>query len=69
MELSILSPLILAFVQLFKEAGVPSRFAPVLAVAIGLGLSWAFNQDYLQGVIAGFVASGIWSSVKSTIGR
>jgi len=69
MELSILSPLIVAFVQLFKEAGVPKRALPVITVAVGLALAWAFNHDALQGVIAGFVAMGMWSGIKSTAGK
>ena len=69
MELSLLSPLIVAFVQLFKEAVIPSRFLPVVAVALGLLLAWSFNQDLVQGIIAGFTAMGLWSGVKATVGN
>jgi hypothetical protein len=67
MELSLLAPLIVAFVQLFKEVGVPSKFSPVVALAIGLLLAWFFNHDPLQGIIAAFTSMGLWSGGKATI--
>ena len=63
-------PVILGLVQVAKQVGLPSKFAPLVSIALGVGLvaltgaSW--QADIVQGIIAGLAASGLWSSGKST---
>ena len=63
-------PVILGLVQVVKSVGLPSKFAPLASLVIGVGLvaltgaSW--QADIVQGIIAGLAASGLWSGSKST---
>jgi hypothetical protein len=69
----ILVPVILGVVEAIKKAGMRSRFAPILSVVLGIaGAFWMTwfefgSMDMFQGIIAGLVASGLWSGVKKTI--
>lgn len=67
METSLLAPLIMAFVEAFKQAGVPAKFAPIVALGVGVLFAFALNQDLMQGIIAGFTAVGLWSGGRSTL--
>lgn len=67
-----LVPVILGLVQVAREAGLPSRFAPLLSLAIGLGGGFAaeaptapynWQQAAVVGVALGLSASGLYSGV------
>jgi len=66
-------PLILGLVELAKRLGFPSRWAGVLAVALGVvgSLLWMYTQSsplaqaVAQGLVVGLAASGLWSTEKS----
>jgi hypothetical protein len=64
-------PVILGLVQVVKQVGLPSRFAPLASIAIGIGLvaltGVAWQAFVVQGIIAGLAASGLWSGSKATI--
>lgn len=78
MELFNFSPLIIAIVPVIiglvsvaKGAGLPDRFAPILAIVFGIGLV-ALTGPVLaaiiaQGIIAGLAAAGLYSGVKATV--
>jgi len=63
--------LIMALVQLAKETGLPARFAPLLALVLGVGAGVFFVApgDYAQGVLSGVVlglsAVGLYSGPKN----
>ena len=74
--------LIVALVELAKQTlGMESRFAPVLAVglgmllAVGIQVSQLFPvfgtwfQVVVLGMVAGLLACGIYSGTKATLGR
>ncbi len=75
MDLITLSALCLGLTEVIKQLGVPSRFAPVISIIIGLGGSFIFakNADLgnivLNGLIAGLSASGFWSGAKAVAGK
>ena len=69
METSLFSPLIVGFVAAVNGIGLPKRFSPFVAIGVGVFIAWHFNQDLWQGVIAGLVASGLWSGTKATLGK
>ncbi len=57
-------PAVLAAVEALKMAGLPSKFAAIVAIVIGalLGLLMA---DVLQGIVFGLAASGTYSGIKA----
>jgi hypothetical protein len=68
------SVLILGIVQGIKEAGMPSRFALLVSILVGLLIGVAAEyevapHDYVTGaalgINAGLVASGLYSGVKA----
>lgn len=69
METSLLSPLIIGFVYAFNGVGIPKRFSPFIAIGIGMLMAWSLNQDLVQGMVAGLVASGLWSGGKAIVGK
>ena len=66
METSILSPIIVGLVWAFNGVGMPKKLSPFLAIGIGLLMAWSHNQDLWQGVTAGLVAVGLYSTGKNT---
>lgn len=71
-----LSPIILAAVPVvigvtaaIREIGIPSKYAPLLAIAFGMtfmsltGIVW--QVAVVQGIIVGLMASGLWSGSKA----
>jgi hypothetical protein len=65
-------PVIIALVEMLKSSGMPSRFAPLAALAIGitLGLAWgSFDLNGLTtGLLLGLSASGLYSGQKAVRG-
>jgi Na+-transporting NADH:ubiquinone oxidoreductase subunit NqrE len=68
-------PIIVALVQMFKmTTWVKDRFAPFLAVALGIFLAFLFSNDMGQnwshiiftGIIYGLSSSGLYSGIKTT---
>ncbi len=63
---------IIGITQVLKLCGLPTRFAPVVSLALGLSLSFiaigVSPESVFAGIIAGLSASGLWGSVKTTAG-
>ena len=63
-------PVILGIVEVVKQVGLPSKFAPLVSVMVGVGLVALTGEIWqsivAQGLIAGLAASGLWSGAKST---
>jgi len=74
-----IAAVIVGLVELAKGQGLPSRYAPVLAVCLGLLFATLGKLDdptvgtWLQvellGLITGLSASGLYSGAKAQIGR
>ena len=63
-----LVPVVLALTQIIKKLGVPSKWAPVVSIALGLVVVWLTNGQnpaILAGLLVGLSASGLWSGSKS----
>lgn len=72
MDFTIMVPVIVALVSGVKQAGMDSRFAPILSIALGLAGFYLLGTGELgprlfEGLIAGLSASGLYSGVKTTI--
>lgn len=64
--------IITALVELIKRMGIPSRFAPIFAIAFGVGFSSLIVGDIntdsiVTGLISGLAASGLWSGAKAVV--
>lgn len=68
-----LAPLVAGLVEVFKYAGVPTRWAGLIAVSFGCLLSFAFHgltgDALLAGVVVGLTAAGVYSQAKHFIDR
>lgn len=69
----ILSPIILAIVELAKSSGLNTRYAGIGSVVLGAVLGAFFigeealSTNIFIGIIAGLTASGFYSGVKATV--
>jgi hypothetical protein len=61
-----LIPILIALVQVFKEAGLPPRYCPLLSILFGVGLSFVIQIPVLEGLVAGVSAVGLYSGVRAT---
>lgn len=66
-------PLIIGIVEVVKSvSGMPSKYAPLVAVALGVGLAAAIHQpDWVQvavvGTALGLSSVGLYSGTKNVI--
>ena len=65
--------LTIALVQFAKMLGLPAKFAPILAIVVGVVEGFiAFGLDdpvksIVLGLVAGLSAIGIWSGTKNVV--
>lgn len=74
-------PLIVGVVQVAKQTGLPDRWAPLLALVLGIaiGVAWtaasvtALPLDWLVGLLRGatwgLAASGLYSGARHVMAR
>ncbi|WP_206099720.1 hypothetical protein [Longirhabdus pacifica] len=64
-------PLIVGLVSMTKAIGLPQRFAPFIAILLGVlaGIFYVaphnMNEGILVGIALGLAASGLYSSTKT----
>ena len=69
----VLIPLIVGITELCKRAGLPSKFAALLSLILGVvvGVIYVAPGDILKGILLGasigLGASGLYSGTKNTI--
>ena len=65
--------LVIGLTEVAKQLGVSTRYVPILAICISVGLAFAISggsvDTIIPAVIAGLTASGLWSGTKATIGK
>lgn len=63
--------ILVGVVQAAKMAGMDSRYAPILAIVLGIltfGIATGVTPESLfNGVIAGLTAAGLYSGVKAQV--
>ncbi|MFO7294436.1 MAG: hypothetical protein C0P72_000275 [Clostridia bacterium] len=65
-------PLIVGIVELLKQVGLPSKFAALVSVILGIviGIVYLSPDDIKKGILVGLAlglaASGLYSGTKST---
>ncbi len=57
-------------VEVLKKTGLPSRWAPILSLVVGFGMTLLFTHSFswetvAVGILTGLSASGVYSGVKS----
>ena len=75
LSLTVVVAVVIGIVQAAKTMGLPTQFAPLLAIVLGiimsLGLS-LFEATFsviMTGLIIGLSACGLYSGVKTTAGQ
>ncbi len=65
-----LIPVTIGLVQVAKESGLNSRFAPLVALFVAIGGTALLNHlDILQGVMVALTAMGLFSGTKTTVAK
>jgi hypothetical protein len=69
---SVAVAVIIGLVEVVKRIGLPSKFAPLVSVILGVGFSFIFPGEtigltILFGVVTGLTACGLYSGTKATI--
>jgi hypothetical protein len=57
-------PAVIALVEAVKMGGLPSKFAPLVAVACGVVFGFIIG-NVVGGLVLGLTASGLYSNVKA----
>lgn len=64
-------PLVVGLVQVVKTLGLPSRFAPLASVLLGVGIEalvgGTIAHMVIVGAIVGLSAAGLYSGTKTTV--
>ena len=72
-EVGLLVPIIIGLVEVAKRAGLTDRYAPALAVVLGLAGGFAIKSDPVEavffGVATGLSSCGLYSGVKASAGK
>ena len=67
-----LVPIIIGLVAVFRKVGLTTRFAPIMAVALGIvgavSLSEFSAPNVIVGILTGLSAAGLYSGTKTTVG-
>ncbi len=73
-ELGVFVALIIGLVPVAKKLGMRSKFAPLLAIILGVGMNLVVKylgaetgQLIVGGLIAGLTSCGIFSGVQATL--
>ena len=68
-DFATISGLALGLTEVLKRAGLPSRYAPLASVILGVfvsGLVTSFTKEnIIMGIVAALTASGLYSGAKS----
>lgn len=59
------APLLVVIVQVFKEAGIPAKFCPLLSLVFGVGLTYVVGTPVLDGLVVGVAAVGLFSGGRA----
>lgn len=57
--------MVFALTEVIKMAGLPSRFLPLVSIALGVGLAIASGQSWFVGIVYGLTASGLYAGAKA----
>jgi hypothetical protein len=74
LEIGVLIALVVGLTEVGKKLGIPSRFLPLLALLLGVGVNFVlkflgieYGELLLGGLVAGLSAIGLYSGTKATL--
>lgn len=59
-------PAVVLFVEAFKKAGMPTRYAPVVAILVGVAIGYGIGS-VATGLLVGLSASGLYSGARAIL--
>jgi len=64
----ILIPLVIGLVEVCKRIGITSRYLPIIAIILGIGLSWIIGGGniIISGIIVGLSSVGLFEVAKTS---
>lgn len=64
-------PILIGILEVFKKLGLPVKYVPVLSLLLGVLASVSVSglavENFIQGLVYGLSACGLYSGTKSTI--
>lgn len=71
-DVSLLIAAVVGITEAAKRSGMPSKWAPLLSIALGVGASLAFNEGdmaklVVDGIILGLSSAGLYSGTKAVV--
>lgn len=70
-ETSILLAIIIGLTEAIKRIGLKTKYAPLCAIALSLGLTFvtmgATTESLIAGLVVGLTSVGLYSGVKTTL--
>lgn len=71
---SILTPIIAGIIELIKQVGLNTKYAPLAAIGVGVALAALYTFGDIEltmrlwaGLLAGLAASGFYSQIKEPL--
>lgn len=71
---SILTPIIAGIIELVKQVGLNTKYAPLAAIGVGVALAALYTFGDIEltmrlwaGLLAGLAASGFYSQIKEPL--
>lgn len=73
MEIIQISGMVLGLVAVFSEAGLASKYKPLVSLSIGVLIALVgvgvSKEAVMLGIMAGLSASGLWAGTKATMSK
>lgn len=70
-DLTIIVPIIVGLIEVFKRIGLSTRFAPLMSLVLGVALftgAQGFSfESVVIGLVAGLTSCGLYSTGKSIV--
>ena len=65
----LLVPLVIGLVQAAKGVGLPTRLVPIFTLSLAVIVGYFVGTDWIQGLVLGLSAMGLWSGGKAVSGK
>jgi len=65
---TLLVPLVIGLVEVVKRVGLESRWLPLVALALSVGIGYLIGVDWVQGLVLALTSMGLWSGTKAVAG-
>lgn len=67
----LLSTIVLALVEIIKQASprLKKRYIPLITLLLSIVIGYLLGITIIDSMLTGLIASGIYSQVKTTIGK